>query len=113
MIKGGVASMQNKSKNWADIQFIISSISVALTLGLWGVFASNQKTGASVTGEVVVPTQQPDPVVAPQPQLLPGQKLLLGGTAPQPPQQIVVTNGGGGGGGKKGGGAASTHSSRP
>lgn len=103
--------MHNKSKNWTDIQFIISSISVAITLGLWAVFASQQKTGVGVAGEVVVPTQGPDPIVAPPPQLLPGQKLLLGGTAPQPPQQIVVTKRGGGG--KKGGGAATTGSSRP
>lgn len=104
--------MQKKARNWADVQFIISSISVALTLGLWALFASHQKTSAGVTGEVIVPQQQTETVTLPSSQLLPGQVLLLGGTAPQP-QQVVVTGSKRGGGGGKGGGVATTGSSRP
>jgi len=117
--------MPNKSKNWTDVQLIISSFSIAITIGLWGLFASQEKTGAGVAGEVVVPTQ-PEPLVSsPSPALLPGQKLLFTGTNLQPlsqvqpqiqvqPTPIVIVrkkHGGGGGGG--GGGGASTGSSHP
>ncbi len=44
--------MANKTKNWTDVELIISSISVALTLGFWGLFASRQKVGADVLGQV-------------------------------------------------------------
>lgn len=118
--------MQNKSRSRTDIQWVIASVSMAVTLGLWGLIASAQKKVEGVTGEVqIVPP--PDQVVTTttnQPQtLLPGQVLLLGGTLPQPAQptqtsQTAVTTtstrvrrGGGGGGG--GGPAASTHSSHP
>ena len=94
--------MHNKSKNWTDVQLIISSISVALTIGFWGLFASREKSGAEVIGEVTVPTQ-PDALVSPAPAgLLPGQKLLFSGISPQSlsqlqtptvekPQQIIIT----------------------
>ncbi|MBI1794929.1 MAG: hypothetical protein HYR70_12185 [Chloroflexi bacterium] len=100
--------MQNKtsSKNWTDIQLIISSIAIALTLGLWSLFASPAKKNSGVSGQVVVPPQ-PDTTTVAQPQLAPGQKILFGGTAPQP-QVIVKTT-------RKGGGGAvtTTSSSRP
>jgi len=93
--------MQNrsapKSKSWTDIQMIISSIAIAITLGLWSLFSGPQKKNASVTGEVIVPPQPQNTSVVTQPQLAPGQKLLFGGTAPR--QKVVVVNGGGGGGG--------------
>ena len=93
--------MQNKSvpKSWTDIQMIISSIAIAITLGLWSLFSGPQKKNASVTGEMIVPPQTStvNTTVVTQPQLVPGQKLLLGGTAPK--QKVVVVNGGGGGGG--------------
>jgi len=118
--------MNNKSKNWTDVRLIISSISVALTIGFWGLFASREKSGAGVTGEVTVPTQPDTLVSSASPGLLPGQKLLFGGINPQSlsqlqtpmpakPQQIVVTvkKHGGGGGGGGGGNHASTGSSHP
>jgi len=117
--------MHNKSKNLTDVQLIISSISVVLTIGFWGLFASREKSGVGVTGEVVVPTQPDTLVSSASPGLLPGQKLLFSGISPQSlsqlqtltpekPQQIVIIakkNGGGGGGG--GGTHASTGSSHP
>ena len=111
--------IQRKSRTRTDIQWIISSVSLAVTLGLWGLLASGQKKGAGVAGEVQV-VAPPDQVVVTQSQaqtLLPGQVLLFSGTAPQTSQtsqttQTVVTskrrNKGGGGGG-----ATSTHSSHP
>jgi hypothetical protein len=121
--------MHNKSKSWTDVQLIISSFSIALTLGFWGIFASREKTVAGVTGQAVVP-QQPDALVSSSvPALLPGQKLLFGGANPQvlstiqpqtqvPPKQIIVPtkkHGGKGGGGGGGGGSpnAGTGSSHP
>ena len=119
--------MNNKSKNWTDVQLIISSISVALTIGFWGFFASREKFGAGVTSEVTIPTQ-PDAFVSTAPAgLLPGQKLIFSGISPQTlsqlqtqtaakPQQIIIAvkkHGGGGGGGGGGGAHASTGSSHP
>ena len=116
--------MQNKPKSRTDVQWVISSLSLAVTVGLWGLFASSEKRGAGVAGQVVVPPQpqQTDQVVVSQPAgLLPGQKLLFGGTAPQPSQVIVTTRShggggggaGGGGGGGGGGGHASSGGSHP
>ena len=103
--------MQNKPKSRTDVQWVISSLSLAVTVGLWGLFASQAKRVAGVTAQVAVP-QQPDQIVVSQPpSLLPGQKLLFGGTAPQPQVTIVRAKRGGGDGG--GGGSASTGSSKP
>jgi hypothetical protein len=110
--------MHNKTKSWTDVQLIISSFSIALTLGFWGLFASQDKSGSGVTGEIAVPTQ-PDPVISTAPPvLLPGQKLLFGGTSPQSlsqlqtkptPQQVIITVKKHGGGGSGGGGGAGAH----
>ncbi len=124
--------MHNKNKSWNDIKLILSSFSVAITLGIWGVFASQEKSGTGVTGEAALPSQ-PDPLVSAPPSalsssaLLPGQILLFGGTnlqsasqlqqqaTAQPTPAIVVRkkhggNGGGGGGSSGSGGGAVTHS---
>ncbi len=110
--------MQNKTsqKNWTDVQLIISSIAIASTVSLWSLFAAPQKKTAGVAGEVIVPPQ-PNNIVIAQPQLAPGQKLLFGGTAPKPQVIIRNTGGGGGGGIVSGGGGGGTGggtgSSRP
>ena len=119
-IRSRVFAMQNKSKNLTDVQLIISSISVALTLGFWGLFASHEKTGTGVTGDAQMPAQ-PEALVSTQPTfpttLLPGQKLLFSGVAPATPQQpqqpAAATSGrrGRGGGRGGGGGHAKTGSS--
>jgi hypothetical protein len=106
--------MQNKSKSRTDVQWVISSISLAATVGLWGLFASTEKKIAGVTSEATIPSQ-PDPILASAvPTLLPGQRLLLAGAAPQAPTQpsptVVTRNRRRGGGG---GGGASTGSSKP
>ena len=51
--------MQNKSKSRSDVQWVISSISLAATLGLWGLFASADKKGAGVSGQATL--VQPPP----------------------------------------------------
>lgn len=128
--------MHNKPRNWTDVKLIISSFSIAITLGVWGLFASHEKSGTGVAGEAAVAPQQPDNQVSTtstSPGLLPGQKLLFGTNLQsaaqlqsqnlgqpqvqaQPTQTIVVRkkhggNGGGGGGG--GGSVTSSHSSHP
>lgn len=90
--------MQNKSKSRTDVQWIISSISLAITLGLWALFASAEKRTAGVSGQVTLvssPTDQQVLVTQQAPMLLPGQVLLFGGTAPQASQQTVITTAGG------------------
>ena len=114
--------MQNKApaRNWTDIRMIFSSISVAVTLGFWGLFASTEKTKSGAVEQINSNT--PDPVALPQPQmmLLPGQKLLFGSTTSPQPQTVTVVKSnkskkGGGGGGGGGGGpvGGTTGSSKP
>ncbi len=113
--------MQNKPRSRTDVQWVISSVSLAVTLGLWGLFVGREKQGAGVAGQVAFTSPQTDQVVVTQaqPQLLaPGQVLLFGGTAPQAQQTTVTqtittsrTRRGGGGGG--GGPVTTTHSSHP
>ncbi len=110
----------SKSRARTDVQWILSSLSVAITVGLWGLFASDAKKVAGVAGQVTI-APPPDQVVVIQPQpqtLLPGQVLLLGGTVPQPQAQlgqpqIVVTTKPRHKGGSSGSPAASTGSSHP
>ncbi len=111
--------MQNKPRSRTDVQWVISSVSLAVTLGLWGLFVGHEKRGAGVAGQVAF-ASQPEQVVVTQtqPQLLvPGQVLLFGGTAPQTQQTVTTqtitqtrTRHGGGGGG---GAVTSTGSSKP
>ncbi len=109
--------MQNKPRGRTDVQWVISSVSLAVTLGLWGLFVGHEKRGAGVAAQVAF-TAPPDQVIVTQtqPQLLaPGQVLLFGGTAPQAQQTVTTqtitqtrTHRGGGGGA-----VTSTGSSRP
>ena len=116
--------MHNKSKNWNDIKLIISSFSIAMTLGIWGLFASQEKSGTGVAGEAALPPQPDSQISSSSPSLLPGQILLFGAPKLQPPSQlqslatvqptpiIVVRkkHGGKGDGGGGGGGGAVTSS---
>ena len=113
----------NKSRNWTDVELIISSVSVALTLGFWGVFASRQKIGADVVGQVsLVPGAGNSLTTASAPPtvLAPGQTIFFGVSTPQPPAPLASQpqprrrgggGGGRGGGGGGGGAVASTKSS--
>ena len=117
--------MTNKTRNWTDVELIISSISIALTVGFWGLFASRQKVGADVLGQVSfasgsgVPT--PLSTTSVPPTLVPGQTVFFGTglatpqplaqTASQPKPRRKGGGGSGGGGGGGGGGVAKTGSS--
>jgi hypothetical protein len=114
--------MANKPspRNWNDIQIVIATISMALTLAFWNLFAGpDRETAAKRAQEQAALPSPPQPaqITAPvQPNLqsttLQGNgPILLGGSAPQ--TQIIVQNSGrnGGGGGGGGGGATSTGSS--
>jgi hypothetical protein len=118
--------MANKPapRNWNDIQIMIATGSMALTLAFWNVFAGPDRDAAikHAQEQAALPPPQPmqtsAPVVESQPILqestLPNAgPILLGGSAPQ--TQIIVKTGGGGGGGAAAAGgsgaAASTGSS--
>ena len=111
-------------RSWVDIQLAIMTISMASVLVLWNLFAGpDRQTALRKAAEAQ--TSQPEPVVAPPtpdtpvvsatavPLSEPGQKILLGGAAPQ--TQIIVQAkrnvGGGGGGGGGSGSVTSTSSS--
>ena len=111
--------MANKpaSRNWNDIQLVIATSSMALTLAFWNLFAGPDHEMAvnHAQEQAALPPPQPIQTTAPtvevQPTLqsptLPTGPILLGGSVPQ--TTIVVRKGGGGGGG--GGGSTSTGSS--
>jgi len=117
--------MANKpaSRNWNDIQLVIATGSMALTLAFWNQFAAPDRASAMKRAQERAalpppPVQTLAPVAEVQPALqsptLPTGPILLGGSAPQ--TTIVVQKGGGGGGGGgasggSGGGATSTGSS--
>lgn len=113
--------MPNKYRNWTDAELIISSISIALTLGFWGLFASRQKVGADVLGQVSLVSSSggPPPVAATSlpATLVPGQAVFFGATTPQPLSPVASQpqprhrGGGGGRGGGSGGAVAKTGSS--
>ncbi len=102
--------MQNKGKNWTDIQMIISSISMAVTLGLWSLFAAPGKTGTGVPGQAdvssAIPTSTPTSSVPSQ--LLPGQKYIFAGATKTQSTYSAPRRHKGGGGGSSGGGSVSS-----
>lgn len=114
--------MRNKPRNWTDVQLIISSISIAFTLGFWSLLASRGKAVVGVAGDASMPTQPDGAVPSGVASLVPGQVILLGGASTQTPAPLVVQSrparrregsggGSGGAGGGGGGAAASTKSS--
>jgi hypothetical protein len=117
--------MNNKNKpaakSWNEIEILLSTIAIALTLGLWNLFASSRKPAdTSTDANATLPPQQDTPIVVtitptPPLMLLPGQTLLLGGVLPSaiPSQPTVVTTTNSN---NNGGGAShppKTHSSHP
>src|SRR6185369_3678551 len=98
--------MANKPspRNWNDIQVVIATISMALTLVFWNLFAGPDRAVAmkraqEQAGSVPAqPMQTQEPMVAPQSTGLQPSldgKILLGGSAPQ--TQIIVQGHGGNG----------------
>ncbi len=111
--------MQNKSRNWTDVQLIISSISIALTLGFWSVLASRDKVIAGAAGDATLPDATDTPAVT-QSMLVPGQKFILtsassaqapAATNPLQPRRAKDRGSGGTGSGGGGGSVATTKSS--
>jgi hypothetical protein len=115
--------MANKpsSRSWNDIQLVIATGSMALTLAFWNQFAAPDRESAMRRAQEraalpPLPVQTLAPVVEILPTIqaptLPTGPILLGGNAPQ--TTIVVQKGGGGGGGgsvasgTSGGGAATS-----
>jgi uncharacterized membrane protein YgcG len=108
------AGPRGKVRSWKDVQLIISSIAVALSLGLWSTWASRAKPDEVVEAATPlpeIPTPTPAPIM-----LLPGQILYLSTASPQsnaplanqeqPRRRKGGDGEGGGGGGGGGGGAA-------
>jgi hypothetical protein len=103
-------------RSWFDVQMTIMTVSMASALGLWNLFAGpDRETALRKAAEAQA--SQPEPAAAelpPTPEVpvlnantapLPesGEKIILGGVAPQT-QVIVQAKRGGGGGGDGGGG---------
>ncbi len=90
--------MANKSapRSWSDVQFVIATGSMALTLAFWNMFAGPDREAAMKQAQERAAVPPPPMEVAPQPQAIPTGPILLGGSAPQ--TTIVVQKGGGGGG---------------
>jgi hypothetical protein len=83
--------MQNKpasNKSWNEIEILISTIAIALTLSLWNLFASKETASAAAAYTSATLPPQPDTStivsITPTPSLMlqPGQVLLLGGALP-------------------------------
>lgn len=111
---------RNKGRKWKDVELILSSVSVALTLGLWGLWASRAKAEEIKATPTFEPTEPPPTATVEAPLMLPGQVIYLAGATPEPTVQPAVVSqpdkgkhrkGGGKGGGGGGGGQASTGSS--
>ncbi len=110
---------RRKPKSWRDVQLIVSSISIAGTLGLWSLWASREKPQPVDAASTVTPTAELT-ATATQLLMLPGQVVYLGTAVPPPtaaaqsqyqPNHRKGGGGGSGGGGGGGGGGASTGSS--
>ncbi len=100
--------MPNKTRNWTDVELIISSVSIALTLGFWGLFASKQNAQAGIQSQAsLVPdpsAQSAQPTAGIPSALAPGQVVFFGASTPMAPTPLAVQpqprhRGGGGGGG--------------
>ena len=96
-------------RSWTDVQMAIMTISMASVLGLWNLFAGpDRESAAKKASASPEPAEAPSvpesaPVrIAAAPLPEPGEKIMLGGTAPL--TEIVIKRGGGGGNGGSGGG---------
>lgn len=103
-------------RSWFDIQMTIMTISMASALGLWNLFAGPDRE-AALRKAAEIQASQPEPAgLSPTPEVpmrnastvplpQPGEKIMLGGTAPQTKVVIQTRRSGGGGGGGGGGGS--------
>lgn len=74
------------SKNSDDLKMLMAAIALATTLGLWNLFATNDKLAVTETA-VDQPTLPAIEIASPTAPSFRG-KILLGGQAPS--QQIIV-----------------------
>ena len=108
-------------RSWSDVQIAIMTVSMASALGLWNLFAGPDRETA-LKKALEAQASQPEPVALPPtpepvaveqnvsdaPIPAPGEKIMLGGSAPQTQIVIQKKNNGGGGGGGGGGGSPVT-----
>ena len=96
--------MQNKSKKrWLDVQIILASLAVTFTVGLWNVFARDNRLVVNPAGTqpadptftyTYTPNPTPTATVDPNvPVRLPQVHLLLGGKMYVPPPVVVASSG--------------------
>jgi hypothetical protein len=97
-------------RSWFDVQMTIMTVSMASALGLWNLFAGpDRETALRKAAEAQA--SQPEPVELPSTPEAPmlnanivtlpeaGEKLMLGGAAPQTQVIVQAKRKGGGGGG--------------
>jgi len=103
--------MTNKPsrRNWSDVQIVIATVSMAVTLAFWNMFAGPDRAAAGQraqeqTANPIQPVTSTSPLVSPA--RLSDGKVFFGGSAPQ--TQIIVHNSGGNGGGGGGGGVVTS-----
>ena len=82
---------KSKKRSWVDIQIAFITISMSLVLVLWNLFASTDRVKAERKAAEAM-AAPPEPVETPvvefvettvSPMLAPGEKLMLGGEAPE------------------------------
>lgn len=93
------------SRSWGDIQMVLAALTMALTLGLWNLFAQPDRVAAEQKAKEapdLPPATEAAPTLA-APAAAPTQagpiKILLGGVAPQTVITVQQPSRGGGGGG--------------
>lgn len=103
-------------RGWSDIQMVLAALTMALTLGLWNLFAQPDRVAAEQQPKDapnLPPTEAASTLAAPA--VAPTQtgpiKILLGGVAPQTVITVQQPSRGGGGGGGGGGSVPHTRTS--
>jgi len=74
--------MQNKTNKWLDVQIVIITLFMTISLFLWNLFAG----GSRSTSTVITTSAPVNPLPASSAQAQPSRvRILLGGAAPQQP----------------------------
>jgi hypothetical protein len=92
------------SRSWGDIQMALAALTMALTLGLWNLFAQPDRVAAEQKAkeapDLPPATEAASTLAAPAAPTQAGPiKILLGGVAPQTVITVQQPSRGGGGGG--------------
>jgi hypothetical protein len=83
MTKTGSAGQNKPANRWLDVQIVLLTLTMTLSLFLWNLFAGGGRQGSTGT----TPTTQGVNTFASAPSQ-PRVRILLGGTAPQAPSQF-------------------------